>query len=383
MELMMDCGAFSAWTKGHVVDLDAYIQFCHDNLDVIDNVVALDVIPGRPGYKDIPFEEREQAASQGYENYRYMVSKGLPRDRCIVVFHQGDHFHWLERLRDEKVPYIGLSPANDRTTSEKMAWLDECMYYATDRKGLPLMKWHGFAVTSVPLMKRYPWYSVDSATWVLFAAYGTIIVPKMHGDKILWLDDQPSYTKVSNAPKCRVDIAEGKHIHTYSDADKDAVLAYLSSIGVSLGESRFEEVPADTKPGKNQKWAAKAKNGTRLMETIIKRGVCNDLNIRMRCNALYFANIERSLPAWPWSFQSKPTLGLTRLSPKNELSCPFEGNGDPLRIYLAGNHRDRFVTHRFLAKHDLERSYRRLVSYAYMKEAVDDMEYKRGLNHED
>lgn len=382
MELMMDCGAFSAWTKGHVVDLDAYIQFCHENLDVIDNVVALDVIPGRPGYKDIPFEEREQAASQGYENYRYMVSKGLPRDRCIVVFHQGDHFHWLERLRDEGVPYIGLSPANDRSTPEKMAWLDECMYYATDSKGMPLMKWHGFAVTSVPLMKRFPWYSVDSATWVMFAAYGTIIVPKMKGDNYIYLDDQPSYIKISNSVRTTVSIDEGKHIDALSAADRRSVLRYLRSIGIPYGKSQFTVVDQDVKPGDNQRWADKAKDGKRTLETVVEKGVCNDFNIRMCVNALYFARFREQCPPWPWSYRMRHGFGLGR-PPKHSLVSGLVGDGQPIRIYYAGHNKDTQATHEYLESQNSSHHYRRLVSYAYLREAKAELVYKRGLYHED
>lgn len=158
---MLDSGAFSAWTKKINIDLDEYIDFCLQHLDYIDYVINLDVIPGEFGQKALPVEEIERSASEGWANYEYMTKQGIPKEKLIHIFHQGEDFKWLEKIVDA-MPYIGLSPANDRSTSEKMQWLDDCMKYVCDDKGYPKVKWHGFAVTSLRLMFRYPWYSVDS-----------------------------------------------------------------------------------------------------------------------------------------------------------------------------------------------------------------------------
>ena len=47
--LLIDSGAFSAWTQGKEINLvDDYIDFCLQYIDIADAVVNLDVIPGRP-----------------------------------------------------------------------------------------------------------------------------------------------------------------------------------------------------------------------------------------------------------------------------------------------------------------------------------------------
>lgn len=383
-ECILDSGAFSAWNQGKEVDLDGLIDYALANADTMDNIVALDVIPGRPGYKDIPFEEREAAAEQGYENYKYMLSKGLKKENTIVVFHQGDHFHWLERMRDEKIPYIGLSPANDRTTAEKMAWLDECMYYATDRKGFPLMKWHGFAVTSVPLIRRFPWYSVDSATWVLFSAYGTIVLPPLKGGSPDWYSDKPLLVTVSNSPNSKARKQEGKHFETLSDQEKQYVLDYLSGIGLSMGESRFEIMKCGTKLGPNQGWRGKRqKDGTRLVETILKKGVSNSWGARTRVNAYYFCNIRNSLPIWPWPYKTRAGFGLTRSTQKTDMVCPFPDSGEPTKIYFAGHAHEFEITERFLKRHGLYASWRMLVSYAYPDRCREIIKHKKRIIEEE
>lgn len=387
MKLLMDSGAFSAWNNNQEINLDEYIQYCTDNLDAIDNIVALDVIPGKPGYKDIPLEEREAAAAQGYENYQYMIKKGLDPQKVIVVFHQGDHFHWLERLRDDGVPYIGLSPANDRTTPEKMKWLDECMYYATDSRGFPLQKWHGFAVTSVALMKRFPWYSVDSATWIKFAAYGTLIIPTLVGSEFIWDDESPSYINVSNHPHSKAQGKEGKHMNTLTSREIEKMHKYFALARMKLGTSTFDYRPETYKPKKpNERWIGKpkdAKDGHRLLETIVEKGLCNDFRTRARLNAFYFANVENSLPNWPWAYKRESRgFGLGRKSPKTIMTCPWENTGFPLNIFLAGNSVDMSITHRYLKRLGFERNYRRLVTFASPKEASAVMNYKREVDNE-
>ena len=378
MDILLDSGAFSAWNKGTPINLDGLIQYAKDNADVIDNIVALDVIPGSPGYKDIPDEEREDAAARGYDNYKYMLKKGLPKEKVIVVFHQGDNFYWLEKLRDEGVPYIGLSPANDRVTPEKMAWLDECMFYATDRNGLPLQKWHGFAVTSLPLMKRYPWYSVDSATWIRFAAYGEILFPRAGGERYDWLHDSPMSVSVSASPTAKSITEEGEHISNLSPEQQIKFREYLDFIHIPLGESVFDVVPKDIKLEKNQKWSGKAtKDGMRKRETIVRKGAMNSWGARTRANAIFFANVEKAMPEWPWPYEVNRVRGLLSRGIKNTLTCPYSSSGRPIKIFLAGNTHEHMIVERFLKNQGYGDFYKRLVSYAYLPDCEIMFEQKR------
>lgn len=173
--IILDSGAFTAWTKRTKIDIDQYADFCLDHLDVVDHFVSLDSIPGTFGESLIPMSEIRRAAEEGWENYQYLLSRGIPEEKLLHVFHQGEEFKWLDRIAHNT--YIGISPANDRNTRDRMAWLDECMKHITDENGNLTTQFHGLAVTSLRLMLRYPWTSVDSASWKRNAAYGKVYIP--------------------------------------------------------------------------------------------------------------------------------------------------------------------------------------------------------------
>lgn len=265
----MDSGAFSAWNKGVQIDLDEYIKFCMSNLEHISYVVNLDVIPGRPGVKNLSADVREKSAAEGYDNYYRMLEGGVPKEKLIHVFHQGENFKWLEKMVDE-IPYIGLSPANDRTTPEKSRWLDECMEFVTDEKGMPIVKFHGFAVTSLKLVWRYPWYSIDSTSWCTTSRNGGIIVPHSRNGKYDYKMDPLKVFVSDENPNKQV---EGKHFLTMSTNQQKPVLEYLDLKGYSIKQ----------------------------VET--------DYKMRDEVNIIYYLDLEKALPKWPRKFEKKVNKG--------------------------------------------------------------------------
>ena len=185
INLMCDSGAFTAWNqaekqkragnpnwKKYLINIDEYAEFVKKHSDIIYRAVNLDIIPGEAG--QIPsIEEKEQAAEQGWNNYLYLKEKyGLD---TIHVFHQGEDFKHLKRMLDY-CDYIGISPSNDYTDDKKLAWLDHAFRYIMNSSN-PTIKTHGFGVTSPKLVKRYPWASVDSSSYSLTAAMGSILTP--------------------------------------------------------------------------------------------------------------------------------------------------------------------------------------------------------------
>lgn len=248
--MLLDSAAFSVWTRGLTLDLDEYADYCHQAFEdgIITAAASVDVIPGEFGRVPSP-EEAIASASKGWENYLYLVEeRKLPTHKMLHIFHQGEDIKWLETLmqyNDDYVKsggdplYIGLSPANDRTTKQKALWLDKIMPYLTNSDGSAKVKWHGFGVTAVDLMKRYPWFTVDSTAWMRAGAYGAVKVPqfsKAHP----YLDS-----------KLIVSVTEGtgmsqanKHYSSFSAREQRAVRDYLKSIGLSI-----EAVGQDEKEG--------------------------------------------------------------------------------------------------------------------------------------
>jgi len=278
VNIILDSGAFSAWTKEEEIDIEDYAAFAINNLQVFDYIINLDVIPGKIGKKgtDLSQEEVEGASRKGYRNYRTMLKSGIPKDKLIHVFHQEENFIWLKRMV-KNMSYIGLSPANDRSSKEKKIWLDECMNHVLDDKGYPLVKFHGFGVTSISIMFRYPWYSVDSGSWMQYSKYGAVLVPKSTNGKYNYKKNPFVIFLSSKSPKLK---QEGKHFTTLSDIEQEYILKYFAEKNLPLGESEFIEEE----------------------ENIIERGLCNDHKLRDQLNLFYFLDVEKTMPIWPWAY---------------------------------------------------------------------------------
>ena len=131
--ILIDSGAFSAWNKRVSIDFDKYIEYCKTFIPLVEKqgkivrVVNLDVIPGKKGTsgdlnRSVKREDKEiieNAAKRGYENLLYFKKKGITP---IHVFHQGESFRWLDKMIQE-TDYIGVSPANDLSMSQKGLWI--------------------------------------------------------------------------------------------------------------------------------------------------------------------------------------------------------------------------------------------------------------------
>src|SRR5690606_11430218 len=104
MKIMLDSGAFSAWTRGEILKLDDYITFIKRYEGRLNSYINLDVIPGTRG--TVPtVKEVEYAAAASLDNYKSMVAAGL---RPIPVFHYGENLRWLDRLLEAGADYICL-----------------------------------------------------------------------------------------------------------------------------------------------------------------------------------------------------------------------------------------------------------------------------------
>lgn len=290
MPFILDSGAFSVWNRGETIDLDEYIRFCSD-APTCSYYVNLDIIPGKPN--DVKSKTPaliESACQGGWDNYQKML-KTLPLEKVIPVFHQGDSFNWLERYLNFGTPYIGISPANDRTTVQKLLWLDEVQKYIFDSQGNPIVKTHGFAVTSFRLMKTMKWHSVDSASWVRSAAYGTVYVPMLVSTGWRY-DVEPFLLSVS--PKSPSREERQKHITTLSPTVKQQVLRYLEEKKMPVGDFEIVRVPEGYKRLENELWYEKGKKDQIVRK--ISNGVVTCHQRRFYLNWQFLKNANAVLP---------------------------------------------------------------------------------------
>jgi hypothetical protein len=62
-----------------------------------------------------------------------------------------------------------------------------------------------------------------------------------------------------------------------------------------MGVSEFRKVPEGYKLSKGEQWADKP---TRLVETIVEKGLSNCHELRDQINLLYYLDLEKNSPAW-------------------------------------------------------------------------------------
>lgn len=162
--IIIDSGAFTAWTQNQLINLKKYAEFCKMFINRKENIyiINLDVIPGEFGRKPTK-EEIDQSAKKGWKNILEMEEAGL---KVIHVFHQHEDFKWLNKLVEHQ-EYIGISPANDVSKKQRIQWLDQVFSKIKNTR-----KTHGFGVTAREIIYRYPWYSVDSSSWKAICRFG-------------------------------------------------------------------------------------------------------------------------------------------------------------------------------------------------------------------
>ena len=303
VNLFLDSGAFSALTQGIEIDINQYIDFIKKHLDVLEVYANLDFIPGKN-----TASSKKISAEKTLENQKIMEEAGLSPLPC---FHVGEPLEYLEYYI-KNYDYIALGAMVGKQKSTLIPWLDMVFgKFICDKNGMPKVKVHGFGLTSLPLMLRYPWYSVDSTSWVMTSRMGSIYVPRYRGGD--WLYDENSW-KVAVSSRSPDKADAGKHISTFSPKQKEIILEYIHEKGYKLGKSRFEKFPQNHELKGNERWAEKKpkdKGAPRLLEIIEEEGISNRYQLRDEMNIIYFQDLEKSMPAWPWAFKPKGLKGFS------------------------------------------------------------------------
>ncbi|MGE4486322.1 MAG: hypothetical protein AB7C95_00680 [Synergistaceae bacterium] len=204
--VFLDSGAFSAFTKGAEVDLPAYCDYILANEDIIRHASVLDGI-GDP--------------LKTWQNQQEMESRGT---RPLPCFHYGEPVEYLQHYIDN-YEYITIGGMVPITTPQLKYWLDEIWdKYLTDANGVPKLKVHGFGLTAIPLMERYPWYSVDSSAWIQGGSNGSILMPKFGALSIS--HNSPNRKKLN------------QHLDTLPEPQKRAIIEYIESKGFDVERLR-------------------------------------------------------------------------------------------------------------------------------------------------
>jgi hypothetical protein len=143
----------------------------------------------------------------------------------LPCFHYGEDERYLEHYI-ANYEYITLGGMVPISKEQLRHWLDRIWSrYLTDKDGLPVRKVHGFGLTRLGLLKRYPWYSIDSSSWVQAASTGAIMIPEI--GVIMVSHDSPTRKE------------EGRHIDTIPPMEREIVIRAIEKRGYEL--ARLQE----------------------------------------------------------------------------------------------------------------------------------------------
>lgn len=309
ISLFLDSGAFSAWSKNVKIDIQNYIDFIKQNEQNIDHYSVLDSI-GDP--------------IKTLENQNIMEEAGL---HPIPCFHYGEDIKYLQYYIDN-YDYISLGGMVPISSKELIIWLDSLFSkFICDVKGLPKTKVHGFGMTSLNLMFRYPWFSVDSTSWVLTGRFGSVFVPKFKDERYVYNENSWKVCVSNQSPS---QSNEGQHFNTFSPMEQEIITQYFDLKGFKIGKSEYrKENRKSYKLQSGEKWinsdtapAARELIETTgvyvssgilamrdLVEIVIEPGLSNDYKQRDELNIIYFLDLEKEFRPWPWAFKNKQIQG--------------------------------------------------------------------------
>lgn len=160
-DFFLDSGAFSAWSKNSIIDIDKYAQFIKDNNNQINIYANLDDITN---------------PNKTWENQLYLESLGL---KPLPVYHYGESIDILKRLIN-KYDYIAFGGMVPISTEKLLPWLNDKFHYICNEKGEPQIKIHGFGMTTKLLIEKFPWFSIDSTSAIIGAGWGRLYTE--HGE---------------------------------------------------------------------------------------------------------------------------------------------------------------------------------------------------------
>lgn len=218
VKVFLDSGAFSSFSLGVDVDIGAYAEFIKENQDVIEMASVLDAIGDY---------------EQTWKNQQDLERRGC---QVLPCFHYGEPFD-LCRYYAENYEYMTVGGMVPIPNSKLEPWLDQVWEHClTDKDGIAKTKVHGFGLTARNLMAKYPWFSVDSSSWVQAASSGSILFPEV--DRVISVSERSPNRKVF-----------GQHFTTLPEQSQNYVLALLHYYGLTL-----DDVMLDYKP----RWALNA-----------------------------------------------------------------------------------------------------------------------------
>jgi hypothetical protein len=206
-DVFIDSGAFSAKNSGEKINIDQYCEFLKFTQAI--NYATLDVIGN---------------AKATLNNHEYMIKEHNLNP--IPAFHMGSRIDDLKPLLDYNYIALGGLVFSAGITSH----CDEVWSYILKNK--PSLKVHGFGLTNIELMARYPWYSVDSSSFKSCKRFGR--------QNILW--DGINFETFTELEYQQYLSELGVNFDNLDNKQKYKIYDYYSSVSYAIYAAHLTEI---------------------------------------------------------------------------------------------------------------------------------------------
>jgi hypothetical protein len=183
--ILIDSGAFTAFTTGKVIKLEEYGEWALNFKKQWESKV-----------RSLEFFNLDVIGSQEKSNINLHRLEKMGLQTIPIFTYKADIKHLEYYLRNYE--YIGLGGLVGRPAKEIQQWLDYCFKYIIKYKketGI-LRKIHLLGVTKQEFLERYPCYSCDSSGWVACLRFG--------GGRAIGKNKIPKYTESPEALKVTI-----------------------------------------------------------------------------------------------------------------------------------------------------------------------------------
>ena len=332
-QVLLDSGAYTAFKKGITINIDKYAEYVVEHGHEYAGCFNLDSIGNAP---------------TSYANWKRLKDAGA---ETIPVYHVGTPEEWLKKYL-KQTDYIGLGAIANMDTQQRLFGLGSIWKkYLIDPYGMPKYKIHGLGLTAIPIMLRYPWYSLDSFTPVISAVWGSVLLPKLQNDgteEYLGL----GICKISDQGNHKVGMSNS--YPSLPPRIKEFYEALFEKHGFTLGEIAYQEKRA--RRGKKHELDDRPErlfDLTKAADTTIPT-LANSWEERMRWNLIMWTQLRERLPINPRIFED------------NEPTYKEEVNDNPKTLMYMGvsttTHLQIFE--KVHPKLDI------LISYAYLSDSI-------------
>lgn len=151
---LLDSGGFSARTAGATIDVEEYAAFIN-----------------RHDYR-LVFNLDTNDVAETLRNQEYIAEH--TRATVVPIYHLSDYMHdehrdLLQRFIDEEHPLIGVGGVAGEGSPRHLQhkFYRYVFHHTRDR-----VRVHGLGINAPPLLRAYPWYSVDATSWLNLGRYG-------------------------------------------------------------------------------------------------------------------------------------------------------------------------------------------------------------------